>query len=391
MSGGGQGGMTFWLISCASGDSQEETLNVLKDNCDALSDPAFPCQTFDVPLNLKFGSFDNLVKLVEDLGKYDNQIESVLRRVERQVLELQANAEMKIISQRTQQSWESYIRKFRWDDAKFPKSRNLQDNLQLLLGSVNRLDEEVRIKCGAFQELKTQVTNISKKDTATLGTKDLMDVLNPQITSDQDFVKTEHLITVCVVVPRGQDKDFLTSYERMESNVVPMSAKKFDCTDKDGNSLWRVILFPASLEGFRKGCREKKFIVREFTYSQEAWQEQKDKCANLEAELKKQESFLRRVCHAAFSDTFVSWMHLKAMRLFVESTLRFGVPANFCAFMVKSDKGKQKKLRLALDDVFGASNLYGSKYNQDAGADQEAGEDYYAYVSVNFTPISDGK
>lgn len=389
--GASSAGATFWLIACGSGDSQDEMLNVLKDNCDVLADLAFPCQLFDVPMNLKFGAFDNLVKLVDDLAKYDGQIEGVLRRVERQLLEIQPNAEMKIISQRTQQSWEAYIRKFRWDDAKFPRSRNLQDNLQLLLGSVQRLDEEVRTKCATFNELKTQVTNLVKKDVASLGTKDLMDVLTPQTVSESDFVKTEHLSTVCVVVPRGQDKDFLASYERMESNVVPMSAKKFNVSDKDGNTLWRVILFPASLEGFKKGCREKKFTVREFEYSEEVWQQTSQQRANLETELKKQEAFLRRVCHAAFSDTFVSWMHLKAMRVFVESTLRFGVPANFSAFMLKPGKGKHKKFRSVLDDIFGASNLYGAKYNQDAKAEQEAGEDYFAYVSVNLTPVSGGQ
>jgi len=69
---------------------------------------------------------------------------------------------------------------------------------------------------------------------------------------------------------------------------------------------------------------------------------------------------LKRVCNAAFSDTFVSWMHMKAMRVFVESTLRFGVPANFSAFMVKPAKNKTKKYRVALDELFGASGLYGS-------------------------------
>lgn len=380
----------FWLIACGSRDSSEEILHTIKDTCDIMSDPAFPCQIFDVPTTLKFGSFDSLVKLTDDLMKYDASVEGVLRRIERQLLELNPSAEMKIITQRTQQSWESYIRKFRWDDAKFPRSRNLQDNLSLLLGSVTRLDEEVRNKSSAFAEMKTQATNMTKKDTATLVTKDLMDVLTPSTVSESDFVKTEHIITVCVIVPRGQDKDFLASYERMESNVVPMSAKKLSVTDKDGNTLWRVMLFPTSLEGFKKGCREKKFTVRDFVYNAQAYDDMIQQRSTLEAELKKQEAFLKRVCHAAFSDTFVSWMHLKAMRVFVESTLRFGVPSNFSAFMVKPAKSKQKKYRLALDDLFGDAGLYGAKYNQTAATEQEGGEDYFAYVSLNLTPVTGG-
>merc|ERR1719265_1537942 len=103
----------------------------------------------------------------------------------------------------------------------------------------------------------------------------------------------------------------------MESNVVPMSAKQFkNVTDKDGSTLWRVILFPASIEGFKKGCREKKFTVREYAYSSTKYQEMNDQRNQLEAELKKQEAFLKRVCQAAFNDFFVSYMHLKAMRIF---------------------------------------------------------------------------
>ena len=51
---------------------------------------------FEVPLNLKFGSFDSLIKLVDDLGKYDSQVESVIRRVERQVFELDPSAELNV-------------------------------------------------------------------------------------------------------------------------------------------------------------------------------------------------------------------------------------------------------------------------------------------------------
>jgi len=386
--------MTFWVIACGSGDSQDEMLNVLKDRCDGISDRAFPCQSFDVPETLKFGSFDNLVKLVDDLAKYDGQVESTLRRVERQLLELNPSAEMKIISQRTQQTWESYVRKFKWDDAKFPRSRDLADNLKLLMGSVAKLDEEVRNKSSQYSELKSQVTNLLKKGNATLGAVDLIDILTPSMVSETDFVQTEHIITVCVVVPRGKDaeKNFLDSYERMDANVVPMSAKKFkDITDKDYNTLWRVLLFPSALEPFKKACRDQKLLVREFTYSEANFVNLNQQRAKLEAELKKQDAFLRRVCHAAFSDTFVSWMHLKAIRTFVESAMRFGVPPNFSAFLVKPGKNQQKKFRTTLDDIFGASGLFGSKYVQAKEADQEGGEDYYSYVSLNLVPVTDGK
>ena len=55
--------------------------------------------------------------------------------------------------------------------------------------------------------------------------------------------------------------------------VVPMSAKKLTAGDKfiedrDGNTLYRVVLFKSSFEKFKKKAREAGFSVREFTYSE---------------------------------------------------------------------------------------------------------------------------
>eukprot|EP00971_Amphidinium_carterae_P027755 547255-Amphidinium_carterae.1 len=70
--------------------------------------------------------------------------------------------------------FQKYITTWTWDDAKFPKSRGLSDNLALLLTVVNKLDEEARLKSTAYNELKTQKGAIGKKaEGATLLTKDL--------------------------------------------------------------------------------------------------------------------------------------------------------------------------------------------------------------------------
>jgi V-type H+-transporting ATPase subunit C len=387
------GGQQFWLIACGcpEGDTKEHMHQVLKDRVSSLCADGFKPCTFDVPDTLKFGSFDNLIRLMDDLQKYDSQVESTLRRIERQLLELNPNAEFKIISQRTQQGWEQYIRKFPWDDAKFPRSRNINDNLQLLLGSVQKLDEEVRNKSSQFAELKTQVANVTKKDNATLATRDLVDVLTPNNTLADDFIVTEHLTTVVVVVGRGQEKEWLSCYERLESYVVPLSAKKFNkVEDKEGNTLWRVVLFKSALEGFKKSAKEKKFIVRDFIYNPANYTRLVEQRGALEAEAKKQETFLRRVCHAAFSDSLVSWMHLKAMRVFVEAVLRFGVPPNFAGFLIKPGQ-KTQRLRQELENIFSASGMFGQQYHQASavqGGGEEGGEDYYPYVSLNFMPVS---
>jgi len=392
--------MSYWLVACnAEGmtDGGSQTLDILKSRVYERSGLVEELCKFEVPGTLKFGSFDNLIKLLDDLQKYDGQVESVLRRVERQLLELDPMCEFKIISQRAQMSWDYYIRKFAWDDAKFPRTRAIMDNLQLLLSSVQKLDEEVRNKATQYSDLKTQLNATTKKDSGSLVQKDLIDVLTPDVVRPDDFINTEHLTTVVVIVARGAEKDWLSFYEYSTEFVVPKSTKKFPADDKDGNSLWRVVLFKSAVDKFKTECRAKKFVVRDFAYSASRYQEVMEQRGSLEAEAKKHETFVRRVCHAAFSDTLVAWMHLKAMRVFVEAVLRFGVPPNFNGFLLKPTGGaaKQAQLRANLADIFKGAGAFGSSYHAAPKGDGEgggAGEmesgEYYPYVSLAFTPIA---
>jgi V-type H+-transporting ATPase subunit C len=44
---------------------------------------------------------------------------------------------------------------------------------------------------------------------------------------------------------------------------------------------------------------------------------------------------LVRIAKSAFSDTFQAWTHLKALRIFVESVLRYGLPPEFVSAVIK--------------------------------------------------------
>lgn len=121
-----------------------------------------------------------------------------------------------------------------------------------------------------------------------------------------------------------------------------------------------------------------------------------------------------RVCQAAFSESMISWVHLKAMRLFVESILRFGIPARFTAFLVAPNKNSSKhaKLHAELLDVFTSNGLantaqggsVGTKGGKSsssensnqgqsgAGSKDTAGgddddADYYPYAYFPFSPL----
>eukprot|EP00932_Pfiesteria_piscicida_P021240 SRR837773.8035.p2 GENE.SRR837773.8035~~SRR837773.8035.p2 ORF type:complete len:261 (-),score=104.60 SRR837773.8035:86-868(-) len=254
---------------------------------------------------------------------------------------------------------------------------------------VNKLDEEARNKTAQYNEFKTQRSNLAKKEGANLASRDLVDVLTPDVvkmngTADDDFIYTEHLTTVAVIVPRGGDKDFLGSYENFAEHVVPGSAKKFTgLDDKDGNSLWRIVCFKSCVENFKKHCREHRYVTRDFEYSRDGYDRLKEHRARLEDAVHKQHQIVRDLYQAAWSDVMVAWVHVKAMRVFVESVLRFGMPPRFAAFIVSPKPSNGPAARKALGDIM-AKGSFGSKDKSDAQDDEE----YFPYVSLSFVPFN---
>jgi len=340
--------------------------------------------------SLIFGSFDNLIRLTDDLAKSDAQVDSILHRLERQYVELDAKADFKVKSQRTEKSFMDYLRTWQWDEAKYPKGRSITDHLSWVMGVVNHIDEEARSKTGQYNDFKTQRGNLAKKDGANLTGKDLVDVLTPEVVKatnghDDDFITTEHLVTVPVILPRGGEEEFLSIYESMQENIVPMSARKFKgLDDKDGNSLWRVVMFKSAVDGFKKACRDKRFQVRDFEYSEQNYRKLQQQRDQTEEQVKRQKELVLGLYQAAWSDVLVAWIHIKAMRVFVESVLRYGMPPSFACYIL-SPKGDSTAARKALADSLGKQV---STLSSTMGDDKADGDDeFFPYVSLSFTPF----
>merc|ERR1712113_264908 len=135
-------------------------------------------------------------------------------------------------------------------------------------------------------------------------------------------------------------------------SVVPGSARRFESLDdKDGNSIWRVVVFKSAADNFKKACREKRYIVRDFEYSEENHKKLKSHRENIDEQLKRQHELVKNLYQAAWSDTMVALMHIKAMRVFVESVLRFGMPPAFASFIVTPKVAAAA--RKALADILG--------------------------------------
>jgi len=91
-------------------------------------------------------------------------------------------------------------------------------------------------------------------------------------------------------------------------------------------------------------------------------------------------------CRLNFAEAFMAWTHLKTVRVFVETILRYGLPADFTAILIEPNKKQEKKLRSTLDAMYKG---IGSVYLQEEHGDEDEGtvdvsglmgEKFYSYV-----------
>ena len=157
-----------------------------------------------------------------------------------------------------------------------------------------------------------------------------------------------------VIVPKHNFEDWLSCYETLCEYIVPRSSKKLF---EDGEQVMvNVTMFQKVVDTFKMKCRDRKYIVREFKYDEEAIARENDQMKTLEQSKKDKFGPLVRWLKINFSEACTAWIHVKALRIFVESVLRYGLPVNFQAFIMKPQKKNVKRLRESLENLYSDAN-----------------------------------
>merc|ERR1711976_152594 len=109
----------------------------------------------------------------DELQKCDSQLDSIVHRLERQLLELDPKASFIVKLPRTQEKTVGeYLKSWTWDDAKYPRSRSVAETVTFLMSMATKEDDAVRNKA-AHNEAKTLKSNLAEKVGANLLGKDL--------------------------------------------------------------------------------------------------------------------------------------------------------------------------------------------------------------------------
>lgn len=360
------GDKLFWLISVPVAHDpsifrtqEEKTRSVAKN------------YAFRIP-ELRVGTLDMLMTLSDDLARIDTFIEGTCRKITSKLLEILEGGK-ETTSERVLNmdgaSIEDFVQQFRWDEEKYSAKRSLKELVDILASEVSGIDDSLRTKASEYGAVSQALQQQERFKTGALNVRQLNGIV-----MEKHWIESEYLTTLILAIPKQLKREWDENYAKLCVDfVVPESSNVID--EDLEFFLVNVVLFRKKVDDFKNECRKSKFIIRDFKYT--AGAEQTD-----EATFKKlgdeKEDLKRKFVHwvkTSFRDTFAAWVHIKAIRLYVESVLRYGV-REFVFILTAPNKKNEQKVRSILFELY---KHLGSAIMASAN-DAEETEKFYPYV-----------
>jgi len=246
---------------------------------------------FSLP-ELRVGTLDALLGLSDDLVRVNAAVEGVTNKLRRQLLELSSSqAESGSGGVGTLLSSggggeeaspsatvdgappESYLERFSWDAAKHPPRRPLHETAAAIAETAAKMEGDLKARAGEVAALRSALAAANRKASGSLAVRDLAPLLAKAPRGR--LVDTENLTTLAVVVPRGAEREWLSSYETLTEFVVPRSggggssaaggatAAATPIAEDGDYVLHTVVLFRRVADSYRAAARAKGFQVRD--------------------------------------------------------------------------------------------------------------------------------
>ena len=115
--------------------------------------------------------------------------------------------------------------------------------------------------------------------------------------------------------------------------IVPRSA--YFISSDDEFSLYAVTTFIKHSNEFVHKVRERKWVPRDYKFKEGGKEEEAKELRKTEAEEKRVWGETLRLGRTGWSEAVMGLVHVIVLRVFVESVLRYGLPLDFVAALVK--------------------------------------------------------
>jgi len=194
----------------------------------------------------------------------------------------------------------------------------------------------------------------------------------------EEFEKKAHAAVVNLLETEFKKKQDA----RMPFVIIPDTPYELDITDKEGNGVYRLIVFKAQAEDVIKALRKRGTTSRIFSYDKANWEKESQQKGILKEQVQNLTTTLMRTAMTSFQQIFIALMHLKVVRAYVDGVLRFGIPPKFYIGVIIPKKGAEKQVLLELTEVLAEASMkemYGEKL------DSSEADDYWPFVCVNLT------
>ena len=432
----------LWLITLPDSSDPAKSLQEIKDHLFDSQGPLGRVLPFDIPA-LTVGSLDSLMALSDDLVKINTQIEGVLRKIERQYYDIAGSGADKL-RMNNDVTVGAYLKQFSWDSARYTIGRvSMVATVSQIQDMVAGVDDELKKLSVSYSEKNQMLSTIQRKKNVNLASSDFEDYLTPQQAAAITSKDSDFCVTVMAVVPLAIEEEFKRTYftlgpevasvggpdwsmnsggvgrddgkfgplsgrnNEKGSPVIPESISKI--ISEGDYSLYSMSIlrghyeagvFDAQreftpgklveyLDPFILAAREKRVIIR-------PWKFDNSKAGGIDgqidaasASLKKMQIQLTTWCRTHFGEVYAGWIHLKVIRAFAESVLRYGVPADkppkYLSMFVQPNMKKEKASLDALS--MNIIRVFPELGGQQVDADEEEDSEYLPYVCQKFTVI----
>jgi len=421
--------MSYLIAAISNGGGASDQAYRKMQNAAACSEkPYAEMFKFDVP-SLMVGTLDTLMNISDELGKTDTIVEGIVRKIEKTSHDLSIGGKKTDLTVGGVPA-PRYTQQFAWDYAKYPNRRPLKELVSLIAGGVSAVDEELKQLQVSYGEKQQTLSDSLRKKGGNLFVADLNDVLTESHMRHIAVHNTDYLKTVFIAVPRSSQETFEEGIEKLGDKIVgyggpdwgqdsndlgqpvkfgqlvdrhvkrgsPVVPGSLQLVTEDGDSLLYALTILKSqyeagyFEGdefqagtkvdfeteFANACMAKRYAIRDFTYDPGQASLNSMALEHLQVEVDGMRSGLTRWCKTHYGEAFVAWMHIKVIRVFAESVLRYGLPVDFTAVLYKSSVD-ETKLISALDNALGTSV-------DDDEDDMVDEEDYHDFVLLKFEP-----
>ena len=196
-----------WLITVPN--NKENTTNVYNTVANAVGSKGDSQSfRFEVP-ELPTGTLDSLMALSDDLNKIGTQVENVVRKIERQYVEIAGETPKPLdVNGR---AVGVTIQRFQWDHAAYATSNSLPALVSMIQSKTGSAEEELKNLATSYADKNLALSNAKRRKVVNFAASDFEDFVSPEEMARVEVFNTETLLTVAVAVPKALDAGMLLS------------------------------------------------------------------------------------------------------------------------------------------------------------------------------------